>query len=396
MTPETLRKWIRQAEIDEGAAEGTTTDAARQIRELKRNNAELERTVEILKAATTFFRAGARLSNSADVLVHRSTQAHLRRRAWEERSDGVCRVLTEHGWQIAPRTYYAHRSRPLSARALWDMTITEVLAGIYDPQPALDGSTGKKAPESLYGSRKMWAHLNRQGIPVARCTVERLMADHGWQGVRRQRKVRTTVADPSHVRAADLLQRDFTAVAPNIKAVSDFTYVRLTSGVFCYTAFVIDAFAGVITGWNCSQSKGVQLVSGALRDAGEYRRRQGHPMPGDTVAHSDAGSEYTAVHYTEAVFLEGMVPSIGTVGDAYDNALAETTIGLYKTECIRLGSPFRAGPLTSVSDVENATAAWVHWYNTSRLMHRLGLIPPVEAEAAYYHQQQNNRPVVHT
>ena len=308
----------------------------------------------------------------------------------------ICRVLSAHGWQIAPRTYHAHQTRAISQRALWDITVTEVLAGIYDPQPAPTGEPARKVPESLYGSRKMWAYLNRQGITVARCTVERIMAAHGWRGVTRARRVRTTVADPGHVRAADLLNRDFTAVAPNITAVSDFTYVSLTSGVFCYTAVVIDAFAGVITGWNCSQSKGVALVSGALRDAGDYRRRQGHPMQGDTVAHSDAGSEYTAVHYTEAVFLEGMVPSIGTVGDAYDNALAETTIGLYKTECIRPGSPFRTGPLSSVSDVENATAAWVHWYNTTRLTHRLGLIPPAEAEATYYATKQNTRPVVHT
>ena len=309
----------------------------------------------------------------------------------------ICRVLSAHGWQIAPRTYHAHQTRGISQRALWDITVTEVLAGIYDPQPAPTGEPARKVPESLYGSRKMWAYLNRQGITVARCTVERLMASHSWRGVTRARRVRTTVADPGHVRAADLLNRDFTAVAPNITAVSDFTYVSLTSGVFCYTAFVIDAFAGVITGWNCSGEQGRRV--GLRRST----RRRGIPAPArppDARRHRGAlempGRNTPLCTSGEAVFLEGMVPSIGTVGDAYDNALAETTIGLYKTECIRPGSPFRTGPLSSVSDVENATAAWVHWYNTTRLTHRLGLIPPAEAEATYYATKQNTRPVVHT
>ncbi len=308
----------------------------------------------------------------------------------------ICRVLSAHGWQIAPRTYYAHKARPISARALWDMTLTEVLAGIYDPQPGPDGEPARRAPESLYGSRKMWAHLNRQGIEVARCTVERLMAAHGWQGVRRRRKVRTTVADPDHQRAADLLDRQFAAPAPNLVTVADFTYVPMASGGFVYTAFVIDAFAGTIVGWECSTGKESRFVESAIRQAADLRARQGHPLPGTTIHHSDAGSQYTSVRCAETLYLAGMVPSIGTVGDAYDNALAETTIGLYKNECIRADSPFRTGPLTRLGDVEDVTSAWVHWYNTSRLMHRLGLRPPAEAEAEYYHQNLNSRPVVHT
>jgi putative transposase len=276
------------------------------------------------------------------------------------------------------------------------MTITEVLAGIFDPQPAPDGSPARRAPEALYGSRKMWAHLNRQGITVASCTVERLMADHGWQGVTRQRKVRTTVPDPDHPRAPDLLDRQFGAEAPNLVTVADFTYVPLAPGGFGYTAFVIDAFAGVITGWECSASKETTFVQKAIRQGAEYRRRQGHPLTGTTVHHSDAGSQYTSVRCTETLFLAGMVASIGTIGDAYDNALAETTIGLYKTECVRADSPFRNGPINTLADLEAITSAWVHWYNTSRLMHRLGLIPPIEAEAMYYAQNEDNRPVVHT
>ncbi len=227
----------------------------------------------------------------------------------------ICRVLTEHSWPIAPRTYYAHRARPLSARALWDMTITEVLAGIYDPHPAPEGTSPTKAPESLYGSRKMWAHLNRQGIQVARCTVERLMADHGWQGVRRRRKVRTTVANPDHLRPPDLLDRQFGAEAPGLVTVADFTYVPMAAGWFAYTAFVIDTFAGVIIGWECSTSKETAFVERAIRQGAHYRQRQGHPLEGTTIHHSDAGSQYTSVRCAETLLLAGMVPSIGSVGD---------------------------------------------------------------------------------
>ncbi|MCB0915776.1 MAG: IS3 family transposase [Actinobacteria bacterium] len=212
----------------------------------------------------------------------------------------ICRVLTEHGRPIAPRTYYAHRSRPLSARALWDMTITEVLKRIYDPQPAPDGTPSRKAPESLYGSRKMWAHLNRQGIPVARCTVERLMADHGWAGVRRRRKVRTTVADADHPRAPNLLDRQFAATAPGLVTVADFTYVPMAGGWYAYTAFVIDTFAGVITGWECAASKQTSFVEHAIRQSAHYRQRQGHPMQG-AIHHSDAGSQYTSVRCAETL-----------------------------------------------------------------------------------------------
>jgi putative transposase len=295
----------------------------------------------------------------------------------------ICRVLSQHGCQIAPRTYYAHKRRPLSKRALWDVTITEVLAGSYVPQPDEQGRV-RRAPESLYGARKMHAHLRRQGIVVARCTVERLMRANGWRGVVRTRRVRTTCPDPAASRPPDLLDRDFAADAPNEKVVADFTYVPLQSSGFAYTAFVIDAYAGVITGWECSLSKETGFVERAIHQAADYRSRQGQPMGGTTIHHSDAGSQYTAVRFGETLLLAGMVPSIGSVGDAYDNALAETTIGLYKTECVRADSPFRSGPLGGLAEVEHITAAWVHWYNTSRLMHRLGLRPPAEVEADHF------------
>ena len=299
----------------------------------------------------------------------------------------ICRALSAHGVKIAPRTYWARARRPPSRRALADVALTEILAGIYEPD-----ERGRRKPESLYGSLKMWEYLNRQGIPVARCTVERLMRAHGWRGVTRARTVRTTVADPAHSRAPDLVKRDFRASAPGELHVADFTYVPRDGGGFGYTAFVIDAFAGFIPGWECSLSKKTAFVEAAIRQAATFRARQGHPFTGKEIHHSDAGSQYTSVHFTETLMLAGLQPSIGTVGDAYDNALAETTIGLYKTECIREGSPFRAGPLMTLADLEEITSAWVCWYNTSRLMHRLGLRPPAEAEAQYYQQHAEPHP----
>lgn len=306
----------------------------------------------------------------------------------------ICRALSAHGCPIAPRTYYAWTSRGPSKRALWDTTVTELLAGYYEPGP-----DGRRPPESLYGSVKMWAHLQRQGIQVARCTIERLMRINGWRGATRAKKVRTTIADPAATRAPDLVNRQFAAQAPNRLLVADFTYVRLVTGAFAYTAFVIDAFAGLIVGWECSTSKHTAFVERAIAHAAAFRARKGkslNTLQNKAIHHSDAGSQYTSVHFTETLQLHGIDPSIGTVGDAYDNALAETTIGLYKTECIRDDSPFRRGPLTGLSNLEAITADWVHWYNTSRLMHRLDRRPPAEAEADYYAQTRNDQPVVHT
>jgi transposase InsO family protein len=263
---------------------------------------------------------------------------------------------------------------------LWPERL-ELLADIYEPAQA-----GRRRPESLYGSVKAWAYLQRGGFPVARCTVERLMRANGWRGVTRARKVRTTVADPAAARAADLVNRCFTTQRPDALWVADFTYVPLAGGGFGYTAFAIDAFAGYIPGWECSLSKETTFVASALRQATALRARQGHPVAGDTIHHSDAGSQYTAVHFGETLMLEGLRPSVGSVGDAYDNALAETTIGLYKTECVRDGSPFRTGPITGLGEFEDMTSAWVAWYNHDRLMHRLHRRPPAEVEAEYHAQ----------
>jgi putative transposase len=190
-------------------------------------------------------------------------------------------VLSEHGVPIAPSTFYARIKRAPSKRALWDATITEILAGYYEPD-----EHGRKKPESLYGSLKMWAHLQREGIPVTRSTVERLMRRNGWQGVRRQKTVRTTIADPTATRPPDLVDRQFGVGAPNRLLVADFTYVKLISGVFVYVAFVIDAYAGAIIGWEASGSKHTRFVESAIRQAAALRSRQRHPIE-DAIHHSD-------------------------------------------------------------------------------------------------------------
>ncbi len=308
----------------------------------------------------------------------------------------ICRALRTHlGIPIAPRTFHAWLVRGPSRRALWETTLTEILAGYYEPD-----EHGRRRPESLYGAAKMWAHLRRQGIPAARCTVERLMRRHGWRGVTRSARVRTTIPHPDHPRAPDLVDRRFTVQTPNELFVADFTYVRIGAAGgghrgFVYVAFVIDAFAGTIVGWDVSARPTADMVERALIDALTTRRRQRHPVGPGAIHHSDAGSQYTSIAFGARLLTEGLAGSIGTVGDAYDNALAETTIGLYKTECIQPGSPFHTG-LASFADVELATATWVHWYNTSRLMHRLGRRPPLEAEQEHYAHSIHDHSVVTT
>jgi putative transposase len=178
----------------------------------------------------------------------------------------ICTTLSEHGFKIAPRTFYAWMSRAPSKRALWDTAITEILSGYYEPD-----ENARRRPESLYGSLKMWAHLRRDGIAVARCTVERLMRHNGWEGVTRAKKVRTTVSDPAASRAPDLVDRHFKVAAPNELVVADFTYVPMATGNFAYTAFVIDAYANRIVGWECSTSKETAFVESAIRQAAATR-----------------------------------------------------------------------------------------------------------------------------
>lgn len=287
--------------------------------------------------------------------------------------ESTCRVLTEHGCKVAARTYRAWRqaSRPYSARTLSDAHLIDALL------------TARGTPEGLYGRRKMTHHLRRQGFDVAFCTTDRLMRVVGMNGVRRGRGVRTTVPGKDGHRAGDLLNRDFTATAPNTRWVADFTYCRTWAG-FVYVAFVVDVFAQRIVGWHAATDKRTDLVLVPVRIALWERDRQGIAVePGTLLHHSDAGSQYTSLRFTEHLDLEGIAPSIGTVGDAYDNGLMESIIGLFKTEAITT-TVFHDGPYKTLADIEYATAGWVDWYNHRRLHGTLGMATPHEYEQAHY------------
>ena len=273
----------------------------------------------------------------------------------DQRSQGhavesICRVLREHGCQVAARTYRAWRQ---TNRQVATRTVTDAL--VLDALLATIGT-----PEGLYGRRKMTHHLRRHGLAVAFCTVDRLMRELGLSGARRGKAARTTIPAKNGHRAGDLLDRDFTAAEPNRVWVADFTYVRTWAG-FTYVAFVVDCFAQKIVGWHAAYDKRTDLVLTPLRIAMWDRDRTGHPVVRHELAHhSDAGSQYTSIRFTEHLALHGIAPSIGSVGDAYDNGLMESIIGLYKTEAIRPG-PFHTEPLKTLADVEFATMAWVDW-----------------------------------
>ena len=285
----------------------------------------------------------------------------------------VCRVLSEHGVKIAPSTYYAAKTRPPSARAIRDEAVLAEIRRVY-----ADRSLGR----GLAGARKVYHLLRRgggvDGLDVPRCQVERLMRGAGLQGVRRGRKpVTTTRPDPAAVRAPDLVNRDFSAERPNRLWLVDFTYVPTWSGM-CFTAFVSDACSRRIVGWRTAASMPTQLPLDALEMALWTRQRAGQDVDG-VIHHSDAGAQYTAIRYTSRLTDAGAVASIGTVGDSYDNAEAESLIGLYKAECVRPDGPFRG-----LDDLELATLSWVHWFNHNRLHSSIGYATPVEYEAAYH------------
>jgi putative transposase len=291
----------------------------------------------------------------------------------------ICQVLGNQGVQVAARTYRSWKApgRQVAARTVCDAVVSNALLD------ARVGPDGRPTPESLYGRRKMTALLRRRGLQVAHCTVDRLMGELGMQGVRRGKTPRTTIPGKDSTRAGDLLDRDFTAPAPNRVWIADFTYVRAWTGMG-YVAFVVDVYAQRIVGWHAMSTRPAELVLLPLRMAAWARGQQGHPIVrGELVHHSDAGSQYLAIRFTEHLQLEGITPSVGSVGDAYDNALMESIIGLYKTECVRPG-PFHTGPFKTLSEVEFATMAWVDWYNHRRLHTTLGMRTPAEHEAAHY------------
>jgi putative transposase len=275
----------------------------------------------------------------------------------------ICRVLP-----IAPSTYHAHAARQadpgkLPARARSDAALMVEIRRVFE------------ANFHVYGVRKVWRQLGREGIAVARCTVARLMRAMGLQGVVRGKKVHTTVPDPAAACPLDRVNRQFKAPRPNALWVSDFTYVATWAG-FVYVAFVIDAYARRIVGWRASRTAHAAFVLDALEQALHERRpRRG----GGLVHHSDRGSQYLALRYTERLAEAGIEPSVGSVGDSYDNALAETINGLFKAEVI-----YRRGPWRSLEAVEFATLEWVDWFNTRRLLEPIGNMPPAEAEARYF------------
>lgn len=275
----------------------------------------------------------------------------------------ICKVLP-----IAPSTYHEHAARRAdptkrSARAKRDEGLKAQIRRVF------------AANFEVYGANKVWRQLRREGFDVARCTVERLMRGMGLRGVVRGQPVKTTISNKATPGPLDHVKRQFQAPRPNVLWVSDFTYVATWQG-FVYVAFVIDTFARRIVGWRASRSAHAGFVLDALEQA-LYDRRPVHR--GGLVHHSDRGSQYLSIKYTERLAEAGIEPSVGSVGDSYDNALAETINGLYKAEVI-----YRRGPWRSFEAVEFATLEWVDWFNHRRLLEPIGNIPPAEAEQRYY------------
>lgn len=276
----------------------------------------------------------------------------------------ICRQLP-----IAPSTYYEHKARELDPSRL-------PIRERCDARMLVEIKRVWKASRRRYGARKVWRQLQRDGVSTARCTVERLMQAEGLQGVSRGGTKRTTIPDEAAERPQDLVNRDFAASRPDALWVSDITYVRTLAG-FVYVAFVIDAFARRIVGWRVSATLHTNLVLDALEQALHARERSG-PL----THHSDRGGQYLSIRYTERLAQAAIAGSVGSRGDSYDNALAETIIGLYKTEVIH-----HEGPWRGVTNVEIATLDWVHWFNHDRLLEPIGYIPPAEYEQMYHQQQ---------
>ncbi|WP_432613245.1 IS3 family transposase [Escherichia coli] len=352
-TPETLRVWVRQHERDTGGGDGGLTTAERQrLKELERENRELRRSNDILRQASAYFCEGG-------VRPPLEKMMPLLDKLREQY--GVGPVCSEQ--HIAPSTYYhcqqqRHHPDKRSARAQRDDWLKREIQRVYDEN------------HQVYGVRKVWRQLLREGIRVARCTVARLMAVMGLAGVLRGKKVRTTVSRKT-VAAGDRVNRQFVAERPDQLWVADFTYVSTWQG-FVYVAFIIDVFAGYIVGWRVSSSMETTFVLDALEQALWARR------PSGTIHHSDKGSQYVSLAYMERLKEAKLLASTGSTGDSYDNAMAESINGLYKAEVIHRKS------WKNRAEVELATLTWVDWYNNRRLLERLGHTPPAEAEKAYY------------
>ncbi|WP_249821083.1 IS3 family transposase, partial [Escherichia coli] len=336
-TPETLRVWVRQHERDTGGGDGGLTTAERQrLKELERENRELRRSNDILRQASAYFCEGGVRPPLEKIMP-------LLDKLREQYGVGpVCSEL-----HIAPSTYYhcqqqRHHPDKRSARAQRDDWLKREIQRVYDEN------------HQVYGVRKVWRQLLREGIRVARCTVARLMTVMGLAGVLRGKKVRTTVSRKA-VSAGDRVNRQFVAERPDQLWVADFTYVSTWQGFVC-VAFIIDVFAGCIVGWRVSSSMETTFVLDALEQALWARR------PSGTVHHSDKGSQYVSLAYTERLKEAKLLASTGSTGDSYDNAMAESINGLYKAEVIHRKS------WKNRAEVELATLTWVDWYNNRRLL----------------------------
>ncbi len=279
----------------------------------------------------------------------------------------ICRVL-----QFAASTYWSAKRRGPSARALRDEALKARIARVHADN------------YGVYGARKVWAELNRQGQRTARCTVERLMRDLGLRGAVRGKQRRTTTPAAAAERPRDLVERRFEAPGPDRLWVADLTYVRTRSG-FVYTALVTDVFSRRILGWQISRSLRADLALDALEQAITERTRNGASLQG-LIHHSDRGAQYLAGAYTGRLAEIGAASSVGSRGDSYDNALAESVISLYKTELVD-----NRGPWQGLQDLQLATLEWIDWYNHRRIHHQLGRIPPAEAEANHHHQHTHNK-----
>ena len=284
-------------------------------------------------------------------------------------------MLTEHGCPIAPSTYYEARNRKRSRRSLRDAEIVELIRAARQHKFRV-----------RFGARKMWLYLRAQGHDVARCTIERLMAAQGWTGALRAKQLKTTIPDQSDPRPTDLVDRDFTAPAPNRLWVADFTYVATWSGTV-YVAFVFDVYSRRIVGWRAATQMTTELVLDCLEHAIWTRGQDGIEDLAGLVHHTDAGSQYTSFAFTSRLLEAGVDASVGSVGDAYDNALAESQIGIYKTELIRPEGPWRG-----VEHVELETMAWVDWFNTERPHESIDDLTPIQAEEVHYAARNRLRP----
>ncbi|RQR57147.1 IS3 family transposase [Burkholderia sp. Bp9140] len=357
-TPQTLHEWVKRDQVDHGERDGVTTDERERLKALEREVKELRRANEILKVASAFFGPGGARPPlqvlKAFIDQHRDTFG----------VEPICKVL-----RIAPSGYRRHAAQlrdpeRRSVRAIRDERLRPEIERVW------------RANMQVYGADKVWKQMNRERIAVARCTVERLMKQLGLRGVMRGKRVRTTVPDAIGPRPLDRVNRQFKAARPNQLWVSDFTYVSTWQG-WLYVAFVIDVFARRIVGWRVSTSMTTDFVLDALEQT-LYARRPGDD--GTLIHHSDRGSQYVSIRYSERLAEAGIEPSVGSRGDSYDNALAETINGLYKAELIHRRT------WKTRESVELATLEWVAWFNHHRLMEPLGYIPPAEAEANYYRQ----------